>query len=140
MRMDPSKPVAADAVTIHQGGASKVFAKDVRVRQGGIGVARSDSIHVSSGAVGAVLTRDATLEQTATPVVMAAKQARLEQAAGGVVVAESVHASQSAVGFLIARNVSGDVRVLFGPRGAFAFGAGVACVIGAARLIRKLLR
>ena len=140
IRNDGRRTVAANEVSIRQGGAGRVFARDVRVRQGGIGLAKTDSIRVSSGAVGGVFAREASLEQTTAHLVVASKEARLDQAASAVVVAESVHATQSVVGFLVARNVSGDVRVMFGPRAAFAFGAGLACVIGGFRLLHRLFR
>jgi hypothetical protein len=59
-------------------------------------------------------------------VVITRESASLDQAAGGVVVAKTVEARDSAVGLVLAREFHGEgVRILMGPRAAFALGAGV---------------
>jgi hypothetical protein len=94
-------------------------------------------VEVTAGTIAGVLAEKVELEQSAATVVVT-RQLEMEQAAGALVVAESVHMRDSAVGFLLAREVRGaGIRVLFGPSGALALGAGLAAALW---LLRRLGR
>lgn len=96
-----------------------------------MGLARARRLRVTGGVVGGVLADEARVMQTAAQGIAARERVEMDQAAAGVVVSRHVNATQSLVGVLVAGRVEGDeVRVLFGPAAALAFGAGVGAVLG----------
>jgi hypothetical protein len=65
----------------------------------------------------------------------------LDQGAGGLVVARTAHARDSAIGLVLARELKGEnVRVLAGPRAAFAFGAGLGLALALVAAVRRRRR
>jgi len=56
----------------------------------------------------------------------------VQDSAAAAIVAPSVTVNSSVVGLLFARHVEGDVRALFGPRAAVAFGAAFGAAFGVA--------
>ncbi len=70
-------------------------------------------------------------------VVVARGYVEMDQAAAGVVAAGSARVRDSAIGLLVTPHFEGEgVRVLMGPRAAFAFGAGLGLVLTVVRLLR----
>ena len=100
--------VVAGCITIKQGGARSVRAREVSIRHGGAVRLQADSVEVTQG--GIVLAR--------------ADRMNLTGGAAGVLLTRSAKVTDSAVGVVIAQHVEGEnVRVLFGWREALAFGA-----------------
>lgn len=121
--------VQGDRVTIKQGGTITVDARQMELFQGAVVYARGDSLKMSASEAALVFARGpAEIEQSAAGAVLTTGAVKLNQSAAGVIVAPHVQTENSATVFLIAKNVSGQVRAVFGPRESLLFGliAGVA--------------
>jgi hypothetical protein len=135
IRQGGARSVTAHQVSVRQGGIARVDAHDVEITQGGVAVATAGSLRVTAGGTWGVLADRAVLEQSMAQVVAARERVELDQAAAGVVAGESVHVRDSVIGVVLTPRFEGHgVRVLMGPQAAFAFGAGVALLVGALRL------
>lgn len=133
--------VQGDRVSIKQGGIVTVDARQMELFQGAVVYARGDSLKMSASQAGVVLARGpAEIEQGATGTVIAAGSVNLDKSAAGVVIARDVQIEQSASVFLIAKNITGQVKTLFGTRESLLFGlvAGLAGGIAFA-LTRRIL-
>ena len=126
-----ARSVRAREVEIKQGGAMRVEADEVEVTQGGIAFARTVSAEVTAGGVGVLAASgEVELEASAAQIVLGRDEVTLEQSASAVVAARSVEISHSAVGVLVARHVDArNVRVLFDVPAAIAFGAAAGAML-----------
>src|SRR5262245_15829705 len=132
IRQGGARSVTAHDVSVRQGGIGRVDAHDVEITHGGVAVATTGTLRMTAGGSWALLADHATLEQSMAQVVAARERVDMDQAAAGVVAGGSVHVRDSAIGLLLTPHFEGQgVRVLIGPRGAFAFGAGLAVVLAA---------
>ncbi len=131
IRQGGARSVTAHEVTVRQGGIGRLDATDVEIVQGGVGLATVGNLHVTAGATGPVLADKVVLQQSMAKVIAARERVEMDQAAGGIVVGGSVHVRDSVIGMLVTPRFEGQegVRVLMGPKAAFAFGAGVAAVL-----------
>jgi len=131
IRQGGARSVTADAVTVRQGGIGRLHAADVEIVQGGVGLATAGNLRVTAGATGLVLAGTVALEQSMAQVIAARERVEMDQAAAGIVAGGSVHVRDSVIGVLLTPRFEGQegVRVLMGPRAAFAFGAGIAAVL-----------
>jgi hypothetical protein len=131
IRRGGARSVTAHAVTVRQGGIGRLHAADVGIVQGGVGLASVGNLRVTAGATGPLLADTVVLEQSLAKVVAARERVEMDQAAAGIVAGGSVHVRDSVIGMLVTPRFEGQegVRVLMGPRAAFAFGAGVAAVL-----------
>jgi hypothetical protein len=121
--------VQGDRVSIKQGGTVIVDARQMELFQGAVVYARGESLKMSASQGGVVLARGhADIEQGATGFVLAGGPVNLDKSAAGVIIAREARVEQSASVFLIAKNVSGQVKTLFGTRESllFALVAGLA--------------
>lgn len=121
--------VQGDRVSIKQGGTVIVDARQMELFQGAVVYARGDSLKMTASQTGVALARGpAEIEQGATGALFAADKVKLDKSAAGVVAAHTVEVQDSASVFLIAKNVSGQVKTLFGTRESllFALVAGLA--------------
>jgi hypothetical protein len=135
IRQGGARSVTAHEVSVRQGGIARVDAHQVDVTQGGVGVATAGTLRITAGGTWAVIADHATLDQSMAQVVASRDEVRMDQAAGGVVAGGSVHVRDSIIGLLLTPRFDGQgVRVLMGPRAAFAFGAGMALVLSAWRV------
>ncbi len=109
--------------------APPVTGKQVAVRQ-----LRGDTVALSQSAVAASLSRDLRLNQSAAVFAAGAKvnaeRSATQWLVGGIVQAKQVFAIT-----VIAAKVEGQVKCLFDTKGAFAFGAGLAVMGTALRLL-----
>lgn len=138
IRQGGARSVTAHEVSVRQGGIGRVDAHAVEITQGGVAVATTGTLEVTGGAAWGVLADRATLQQSVAQVVAARERVDLDQAAAGVVAGAAVHVRDSLIGLLVSPRVEGQgVRVLVGPRSAFALGAGVALGLGLVGLWRK---
>lgn len=140
--------IAADVVTISQGGVQVAHARhvdvaqggiwraeasDVAVSQGAIGIARGDRVSLEMGAAGVALARDLRLSQAYARQVFA-RDVEVDQGAiGTLITAQARFARRGLVGILIAQKVDGEVRALLDWRGALALGAALGIVVAALR-------
>jgi hypothetical protein len=69
--------------------------------------------------------------------VVSAGHVTIEQGAAGAIVADRVEGNGIHSVLLIAREVKGDVRTVFTPASAAAFGAGLGLVLGLERLFSR---
>jgi hypothetical protein len=100
--------------------------------------ATTKALDVTAGGVVAAIADTAQLEQSWAQVVVARQSVSLEQAAGGLVVSKTAHARDSVIGVVLAREFHGQgVRVLMGPRAAFAFGAGLGLALALLATLRR---
>ena len=131
-----ARSISADSVAIRQGGAARVHATQLRVTQGGVALARTEQLHVTGGLVGGVLASGAHLEQTKAQIVVARESVEIDQGAAALVVTGHSRVRDSAIGVVITSRFEGsNNRVLFGPRAALAFGAGVGLVLAVTRAL-----
>jgi hypothetical protein len=138
IRQGGARSVTAHEVSVRQGGIARVDAHEVEITQGGVGVATTGTLRITAGGTWGVLADRATLEQSMAQIVAARDRVEMDQAAGGIVAGGSVHVRDSAIGLLLTPRFEGQgVRVLMGPQAAFAFGAGVALVLGLLGLWRR---
>ena len=139
IRQGGARSVRAREVSIHQGGAGRLQAEQVSITQGGIGLARTGNAQVTAGAVAMVVAKgDVELKAAAAKVVLARGEVELEHSAAVVAAAPRMSISDSAVGVLLARHVDArNVRVLFGLREAIAFGAAAGIALGLFKAFRR---
>jgi hypothetical protein len=138
IRQGGARSVTAHEVNVRQGGIARLDAHEVSLTQGGVAVATTGTLSVTAGAAWGVLADRAVLEQSMARVVAAREQVDMDQAAAGVVAGGRVHVRDSVVGLLLTPRLEGDgVRVLLGPRAAFALGAGLAFGLGLLGLWRR---
>ena len=111
--------------------APPVTGKQVAVRQ-----LRGDTVALSQSAVAASLSRDLRLTQSAAVFAAGAKinaeRSATQWLVGGIVQAKQVFAIT-----VIAAKVEGQVKCLFDTKGALAFGASLAIVGTALRLLLR---
>ena len=106
-----------------------VVAERVAVRQ-----VRGDDVRLSQSAAIGTLGKDVALDQSAGLFVSGAK-VNVDRSATQWLVGGLVQAKQVFAVTVIAAKVEGQVRCLFDTKGAFAFGAGLAIVGTALRLL-----
>jgi hypothetical protein len=138
IRQGGARSVTAHEVSVRQGGIGRVDAHDVEITQGGVAMATTGTLEVTAGGAWGVLADRATLQQSVAQVVAARDRVEMDQAAAGIVAGASVHVRDSVIGLVLSPRFEGhNVRVLVGPRGAFALGAGVALGLGLIGLWRR---
>jgi hypothetical protein len=127
----------ADAIDIMQGGIGRAQATDIAVTQGGIGLAQGDKVSLDRGMVGATFGRETRLVQSMSNLVVGS-EATVDQSIVGTLVSGRVTVRQpSAIGVVIAGRVDGTIRPILDWRGAAAFGAVFALVLGIVRRARR---
>ena len=109
-------------------------APQVEAEKVAVGRIRGGTVNITQGLAGGALAKDVTIRQGAAAGVAGGKVV-LEQSGaqwifGGLVQAKNVFAIT-----VVAAKVEGQVKCLFDARGAFAFGAGLAIVSTALRLL-----
>jgi hypothetical protein len=138
IRQGGARTVTAHEVSVRQGGIGRVDAHDVEITQGGVAVATTGTLAVTAGGAWAVLADRATLEQSMTQVVVGRDRVDMDQAAAGIVAGRSVHVREGVIGLLLTPHLEAQgVRVLVGPRAAFALGAGVVFALSLLGLWRR---
>jgi hypothetical protein len=138
IRQGGARSVTAHDVTLRQGGIVRLDAHAVDITQGGVALATTERLRLTAGGMGAVLADQARLEQSMAHVVAARERVDMDQAAAAVVVGRAVEVRDSAIGVLLTPNFRGQgVRVLMGPKAAFAFGAGVGLVLSLVGFVRR---
>jgi hypothetical protein len=141
VRQGQLREVHADVVNVRQAGLGRVSAHEVAILQSSVGAATGGTRRLGpNSAAGIVAGRDVTFDQSRAPIVLAGRRARVDQAAVGLVAAQRVSLRQSAAGVVFALKVTGDVRPLFGPAAALAFGAGFAIVLSVLQLFTRRQR
>ncbi|MCR9143722.1 MAG: hypothetical protein NXI24_15855 [bacterium] len=132
--------VQGDHVSIKQGGTVIVDARQLELFQGAVVYARGDSLKMTASQAGVAFARgSADIEQGATGAVIAAGPVNLDKSAAGAIIAREVRAERSASVFLIAKNVSGQVKTLFGTRESLLFALVAGLAGGIAFAITRLL-
>ncbi len=140
--------IKADNVIIRQGGAQRIEATNVTIRQAGVVQAKAETAEiVQSGVLLAqadkltldggtqalgVFAGSATMDGSLAQAIVSRGPMEMEQSATVAMLAPRVTVKNSAIGLLFARHVEGDVRALFGPRAAVAFGAAFGAAFGVA--------
>jgi hypothetical protein len=139
IRQGGARSVRAREISIHQGGAGRAQAEQIVVTQGGIGLARTGSAQVTAGAVAIVAAAgEVELTASAAKLVVSRDEIELEHSAAVLAAAPRLEISDSAVGVLLARHVEArNVRVMFGLREAAAFGAATGVVLWLLTLWRR---
>ena len=111
-------------------------AQHVEVEKCAVGRVRGGTVTLEQSGAGAVLAKEVTIRQGGAGLVAGAKltveQGGAQWLIGGLVQAKNVFAIT-----VIAAKVEGQVKCLFDTRGAFAFGAGLAIVGTALRLLLR---
>lgn len=118
-----ARDIDANTVSITQGGARDIDATTVTINQGGAARIRADELNVSQGGVGLARTERLTLQEGGTAFAVIADSATLDP--------------DTSVFLLIAGSAKGDVRPVMDWRGAAAFGASFALVLGLLRRARR---
>jgi hypothetical protein len=132
-----AREIHAREVHIVQGAAASIEADDVSIVQGAVGLLRAEDVSVSLGGAGLIAADRVRLAQGGAQTVLA-REVSVEQGGAGLVLARDVNIQpQTFVGFLVAQTVTGDVRTLFDWRGAVAFGAVFALVTSILRAARR---
>jgi hypothetical protein len=127
----------ADTIDITQGGIGRARAGGITVSQGGVGLAQADRVSLERGMIGAAFGQETRLVQSMSNVVMGG-ETTVDQSLVGTMVSGQVTVRQpSAIGILIAGRVEGSVRPILDWRGALAFGAAYALVLGILRRARR---
>jgi len=139
IRQGGARSVRAREISIHQGGAVRAQADQVAVTQGGIVLARTGSAQVTAGAVGVIAaTGEVELQASAAKFVLSRDAVDLEHSAAGIAAAPRIEITDSAVGLLLARHVDAkNIRVMFGVKEALAFGAATGAVLWLLTLWRR---
>ncbi len=140
---DPGDPIRAvdrvevDRLEFSRGAIGGVRASDVTARLAAIGGVAAGHVAVRQSIVGGLAAREATVEQGIVRGLVA-QEIRLEQSFVRTAVAGTIHAGPStAIVFAVARQIDGEAKVLFDWRGALAFGAVLAALVGVIRLGRR---
>jgi len=130
----PDERVAAETVTINQGGANTVTAQTVTVVQGGINSATAESIRVEQGGIARA---EGVSIQVDTGGIALARGETVTVNRGGamVVVAETAHMNEAIVGLAIAGEITGDAQILIDAKSAAIIGAIAGLVIGGMKLL-----
>ena len=127
----------AETIDIRQGGIGRARAGGIAVSQGGVGLAQADKVSLDRGMIGAAFGQETRLVQSMSNVVMGS-ETTVDQSLVGAMVSGNVTVRQpSAIGILIAGRVEGSVRPILDWRGAIAFGAAYAVVVGILRRARR---
>ena len=138
IRQSSLRDVQADVAHVRQAGLARVSAQELTLLQSSVGAATGGTLRVGPNVTaGVVAGRDVSFDQGRTPVVLAGRRARIDQAAVGLVAAQRVSLYQSGAGAIFALKVTGDVRPLFGPAAALAFGAAFALVLGVFQFVTR---
>jgi len=127
----------ADAIDINQGGIGRAKAKDIAVTQGGIGIAQGDKVSLDRGAIVAAFGRETRLVQSMSNTAIGGEMTIDQSIVGSIVSGRVTVRQPSAIGVVIAARVEGTVRPILDWRGAAAFGAVFALVLGILRRGRR---
>ena len=123
----------ARAIDVRQGGIANATAQDIAVSMGGVGLAKADRVSVEMGAVGLALAGKARVTQGYARTILA-REARLEQTVVGALITGRVTVERTTgVLLLVAGRVDGPVKAVFDWRGALAFGAAFGLLWGIMR-------
>lgn len=124
----------ARSLRVSQGAIGRATAEDVTLSLGALGGARAQRVTVEMGFLGGAVAGEVSIHQGFAQGILA-REVTLQQAGARTVVANQVTMGpQSGAFIILARRVEGDVRTFLDWRGALAFGAAFAVVIG---LIRR---
>lgn len=118
---------------IYNGFFPYVSAGDVSVAQAGVGViVTGGDVDIRQAGVNAlVVGGDVSLRQGGSQLMIASGDVSITQGGAGLVVGRTVEARSSMIGIAVGREVTiaEDSKIMFEPRSAVAFGAGVAVVL-----------
>ena len=134
--------VQAETVSVRQGGVVQLEAESVEMLQGGAVLAQTEQANLTASQAGLLYVRgDVNMEQAGAATLIAQGRVKMDQSGAVVMAANEVSADNSGVVFLLAKQVTGQVRSLFGPRESILFGVAAGAAAGLALLIgRKLSR
>ena len=126
-----TRSIHAEQVTIRQGGVVGVNTNSLTVTMGGIvGVQANNASLTASNALGILARGEVALDQSGAGILAAGGKVNMDQCGTGALIAREVHAEKSGVVFLLAGKVTGDVKTVFGTRGALTIGAVVGAITG----------
>ncbi|MDE2992217.1 MAG: hypothetical protein OXU21_14335 [Chloroflexota bacterium] len=139
LNRQPVGVVRAENAIVRGGSVRHIQTDVLQSDASAIGVARTDALATGQTLVGGVAAREATVRNSAVAGAVTAN-AKLENVAASWVVAGNVQADRVLTLAVVGANIQGNVRALFGPRAAVAFGVALGLSTLFARLIGRLLK
>ena len=141
IRQGVAQTIQAARVNVRQGATVQLKAERAEVVQGAMVSAQADKLTLGPGAAAlGVLADSVKVEQSLVRVMVSRGPMEMEQSGAIAVIAPTATVKSSMVGLLFARKVEGDVKAMFGPRAAVAFGAAFGAAFGVAFALARGLK
>jgi hypothetical protein len=131
IRQGGAKDIRAKEVSVRQGAVMTIDAENVTMAQGGALLVRTGEAHLSAGTTSAAILGDTVrMEMAGAQFMLARDSVEMDQSAVGILVGQHITAKDSGALVMIADTVEGNVSVVMDRQTAITFGAALGAALG----------